>query len=85
MRARFVGDGVSASGRGAELSGPCAAGLAREGAGLLSARAVGWAGVEEWRARGLKGWRRTGLGSGVGRREGKRVCGLGWVWGLGFL
>ena len=38
VRARFVGDGVSASGRGAELSGPRAAGLAREGAGLLSAR-----------------------------------------------
>jgi len=44
VRARLVGDGVSASGRGAELSGPRAAGLAREGAGLLSARAGGWAG-----------------------------------------
>ena len=30
VRARLVGDGVSASGRGAELSGPRVAGLARE-------------------------------------------------------
>ena len=44
MQARLVCDGVSASGRGAELSGPRAAGLAREGAGLLSTRTGGWAG-----------------------------------------
>ena len=71
--------GCCASGRGAELSGPCAAGLARESAGLLSARAVGWAGVEEWCARGLRGGVRAGP---PGKGEGG--VGLGcWV-GLGF-
>ena len=59
MRARLVGDGVSASGRGAELSGPRAAGLAREGAGLLSAR--GWLGRRE-------GWAWSGLSCWVGSR-----------------
>jgi len=52
MWARLVGDGVSASGRGAELSGPRAAGLAREGAGLVSVRAGGWAGGKGGSGRG---------------------------------
>jgi hypothetical protein len=52
MRARLVGDGVSASGRGAELSGPRAAGLAREGAGLVSVHAGGWAGEKGGSGRG---------------------------------
>ena len=72
--------GCCASGRGAELSGPRAAGLARESAGLLSARAVGWAGVEEWRARGLRGWR-----AGWAAWEGRGRSGLGLLGWAGVL
>jgi len=60
----------------------CAARWGRSGLGRDLGRGVAsWAG----RVKGRERRRRTGLGSGVGRREGKRVCGLGWVWGLGFL
>ena len=55
--------------RWGRLSGPRAAGLARESAGLLSARAVGWAGVA------------CGLGR-PGRERGKWAWAVGFA-GLG--
>ena len=69
------------SGRGVGAGRVLGAGVAALGRGWAGRGRAGWAG----RVKGRERRRRTGLGSGVGRREGKRVCGLGWVWGLGFL
>ena len=74
------GSGLVARGRddtgesGPRERGAQGAGLRRDGP------RAGWAGVEEWRARGLKGWR-----VGWAAREGRGRSGLGLLGWAGVL
>ena len=84
MRAERLASGPGKAGRTGLTSGP---GGARSWLAEGWAARAGWAGVEEWRARGLKGWR-VGWAAREGRGRSETWAalgrlGLGWVTGFG--